>query len=126
MKPHRGGRRGLRDWAALVPFCLIFVGSALWNIVDFEGGVRETERLGYPGFTVLPLTVAKLLGVAAVVSNRSRTLTDFAFAGFLYDVLLAILAHLWHRDAWVLVALLGLGSWVLAFLGDRTRSAAAR
>jgi hypothetical protein len=67
------------------------------------------------------LTVAKALGLMAILSNKSKTLKDFAFAGFLFDLLLALAAHLAQPEIKFLLPLTSLGIWTFAFLADRTR-----
>ena len=83
------------------------------------------EQLNYPGYLVYPLGVAKLLGLVAIWSNKSATLKEWAYAGFVFDFLLAISAHLNVQDGehyGALVALLlVLGSY---FYDQKLRAAA--
>ncbi|NKB86838.1 MAG: DoxX family protein [Acidobacteria bacterium] len=51
-------------------------------------------NLGYPTHIIYPLAAAKLLGLVAVVSNWSRPLKDMAYAGFFFNLVLAVMAHL--------------------------------
>ena len=46
----------------------------------------------------MPLEIAKLLGVAAVLSNVSLFLKNLAYAGFFYHLLLALSAHVAAGD----------------------------
>lgn len=85
-------------WAATGLFLLVFGGSIALTFGDLDGTYAEFAALGYPAFTVLPLGVAKVLGLVAILSRRSRLLTGLAFAGFFYDTALALLAHLAQRD----------------------------
>lgn len=85
-------------WAATGLFVLIFGGSAVLTFVDLDATRADTVGLGYPAFTVVPLGVAKILGLVAVLSRRSRLLTGLAFAGFFYDTVLALAAHLAQQD----------------------------
>lgn len=103
-------------WSATGLFCLIFGFSAVWNLVDPEGARIDTIALGFPGYFVYPLAIAKLLGLAAILTHRSRTLTGLAFAGFFYDVVLALFAHTAQADwARAAVAVLGIVSTVAAY-----------
>ncbi len=108
-------------WVPVSLFCLLFFISAVWTLLDIQGTIHETLQLGYPGFTVVPLATAKLLGIVAILSNKSRTLTMFAFAGFLYDLLLATIGHYNNPNigTGIGVAILGLVLWILAFAADR-------
>lgn len=87
-----------RYWVVTGLFVTIFFYSAVWALVDPVGTRIDTVDLGFPGYSVYPLAIAKLLGLAVILWGRSRTLTGFAFAGFLYDVLLALSAHIVQRD----------------------------
>lgn len=108
-------------WIATGLLCLVFAVSVLLTVLD-PGGTREqTVELGYPGWAIYPLAAAKAAGVAVVLWGRSRTLTGFAFAGFLYDLVLALAAHIAERQAYGLVAMIGLAVWTAAFLADRQR-----
>ncbi len=56
------------------------------------------ERLGYPAYLVYPLAIAKLLGLVAIWTNKSQILKQWAYAGFFFDFVLAITAHISVND----------------------------
>lgn len=61
--------------------------------------VSETfSNLGFPSYIIYPLAVAKILGVIAIVSNKSKALKEWAYAGFFFDFVLAAAAHLSISD----------------------------
>ena len=101
--------------------------------------------LGYPEYFQHILGVAKLLGVAAIVSGISPTLKEWAYAGFTFDVCGALASHVSVGDpTWVaavpaIFLLVQLGSYALwrrlealhagrrrrrYLLGERTRELA--
>ena len=108
-------------WAATGLFCFMFVFSAVWTLVDPTGAIKDTQHLGYPAFTVYPLAFAKILGVVAILTNKNKTLKDFAFAGFLYDLILAAMGHYHHPEVGtgIGLALFGIVLWVCAFVADQ-------
>lgn len=106
---------------AVGALCAVFLFSALLTVVDLDGTEAELRKLGFPDYFAWPQTVAKVLGVAAVLSRRSRTLALFAYAGFLFDMLLALAAHVAERDSGVWLAAGGLVVWAFAFAADRRR-----
>ena len=85
-------------WAATGLFLVIFAGSAVLTFADLDASRADTAALGFPVFTVVPLGVAKILGLVAILTRRSRLLTGLAFAGFFYDTALALAAHLSQQD----------------------------
>lgn len=113
--------RGIIYWAITGLFCFMFVFSAIWSLVDMTETKEVTRKLGYPEFIVIPLAIAKLFGVIAILVNKYRTIKEFAFAGFLYDVVLATLGHYYHPnvDTGIELALFGLFLWFLAYYADK-------
>ena len=55
-------------------------------------------HLNYPSYIVIPLAIAKVLGIVAVLTRLSGWLTEWAYAGFFFDALLALAAHLNAED----------------------------
>ena len=109
-------------WVPTGAFTLLFVGSVALTFADLEASRVSTEGFGYPGWVVVPQGIAKALGLLAVLVPRWHTLTGLAFAGFLYDLLLAWGAHIAQRDAPnFALASVGLVLTVAAYLAYRRR-----
>jgi len=51
------------------------------------------RNLGYPDYLRQLLGIAKLLGAAALVAPGLRTLREWAYAGFTFDLVAAIASH---------------------------------
>lgn len=82
-----------RYWVPTSLLCLVFVVSAALSLLDPETTRRTTTDLGFPAFIgTYPLAFAKLAAVLVIVWRRWPTLRLFAFAGLLYDMVLAPLA----------------------------------
>lgn len=92
---------------------LFSVGNYLFNY-DMIIGVFKS--LGYPGYIVYPLAVAKLLGLAAIWFAPNQTLREWAYAGFFFNVTMAFFAHIMVGDGEqfgaVIAFVLGLLSYV--------------
>ena len=50
--------------------------------------------LGFPAALIYPLAIAKILGLVAIWTNKSRILKELAYAGFAIDFILATTAHI--------------------------------
>lgn len=74
---------------------LMSAGMYLFNYEEIEKTFLE---LGYPAYIIIPLAIAKILGVIAVWTKLSPFLREWAYAGFFYDALLALSAHLVAQD----------------------------
>ena len=77
---------------------VLMVGSAGRALFDYPWAQESFVHLGYPIYIIYPLEIAKLLGVAAILSNRSSFLKNLAYAGFFYHLLLALSAHMAAGD----------------------------
>lgn len=51
------------------------------------------RRLGYPDYFPLMLGTAKLLGLSAILCPRSGRLKEWAYAGFVFNLLAAFVSH---------------------------------
>ncbi len=77
---------------------LIMLGSAGMYFFNYDEVSNVFTQLGYPTYVIYPLAVAKILGVIAIWTRKSRTLLEWAYAGFFFDTLLAAAAHLHAGD----------------------------
>jgi hypothetical protein len=87
-------RRPLVGTLATVVFSLVMTGS---GVLFLSGAPRVAEALGalgYPGYVAKLLGAAKLLGVAALWLPVPRTLREWAYAGFVFDLAGAVVSHL--------------------------------
>ena len=54
--------------------------------------------LGFPAYIVFPLGILKIFGITAILSRKSVFLKEWAYAGFFFDFILALSAHLVAAD----------------------------
>lgn len=102
-------------WIFTLLMCGLFLFSAQMYFLKTEMVQGFFNSLGFPAWLVLPLGLAKVLGVMAILSDRSKLLSEWAYAGFLFDVLIATTAH--HIAGH---GLIGLSFWgIFLVLGSR-------
>lgn len=85
-------------WIATGVMCLVFAFSAGMYITQYDMIVQHFPALGFPGWLVAPLAGLKILGIVAVLSNKSKMLKEWAYAGFFFDAMLAFAAHHYVGD----------------------------
>lgn len=66
------------------------------------------DALNYPSYLVYPLAIAKILGIVALLSNKSKLLKEWASAGFFFDTALATTAHFYNADGGHVMPLVGI------------------
>ena len=80
-------------WIVTGLLCLMMLASAAIEIFAFGESVKMLGALGFPHFIAYVLPVTKIAGVLAILTGYSRTLKEWAYAGFFFDFTLAALAH---------------------------------
>lgn len=89
-------KRGVRiaHWTSTVFVCGLMTLSAATYILDHDA-VSETFllKLGFPTWLIYPMAIAKLSAVFMLMSKFNNTLTEWAYAGLTFNLLLAIGAH---------------------------------
>ncbi|KVK53997.1 hypothetical protein BCY90_18680 [Agrobacterium deltaense] len=104
-------------WVATSLISLLYLASTTFYITDGDTVRGMIVALGYPAYLVPLLIVLKPLGVVAILSRRSLFLSDLAYAGMFFHLLLANSAHMAAGDyGGMIPATVGLVMLVTSFL----------
>jgi hypothetical protein len=109
-------------WIATILLSLLFLYSAQMYFFNTDSVKGYFEMLNYPSYIVIPLAIIKVLGVIMILWRKSNWLTEWAYAGFFFDLILATAAH---QDAGHAIGLSVIGIPILFlsyFLGKKVRS----
>ena len=77
---------------------LLMLVSSTFYFIDYENVSKVFISLGYPTYIIIPLAIAKILGIIAIWTRKSNTLMEWAYAGFFFDFVLAFAAHTHIKD----------------------------
>ena len=80
-------------WIVTGIFCLMMFAATAIEIFAFHQSVKMLYQLGFPPFIAYVLPVTKFFGALAILTNYSKTLKEWAYAGFFFDFVLAAMAH---------------------------------
>ncbi len=109
-------------WISSALLALIYLTSATLYLVKTDWVRKQLAELGYPGYLVPLLIAVKILAVTVVLWRVSIPLSDLAYAGMFFHLLLAGLAHIGVRKSKeALPAAIGL---VLLIISFATQNAA--
>jgi DoxX-like family len=106
-------------WIATGLLCLMMLGSAGMYIFNHQAVLEIFKTLGFPAYIVYPLAVAKILGVIAILSKQSKTLKEWAYAGFFFDFLLAASAHVNLGDGEFIPSVVALVLLLVSYFFDK-------
>ena len=85
-------------WVVTGPFIALMLFAVFNYIFKHELIVDVFNKLGFPTYLIYPLAAAKLLGIVAIVSKKSRVLKEWAYAGFFFNFVIALSAHINKGD----------------------------
>ena len=80
-------------WISTILLSAIFLYSAQMYVFKTEMVKGFFESFNYPSYLVIPLAIAKVLGVITIIWRKNTWLTEWAYAGLFFDLILATLAH---------------------------------
>lgn len=103
-------------WLSTVLLCLFYAAGAIAYIVQRPMVEEGFGYFGYPAYLVTVLIVAKIAAPLAILTRVSIQLSDLAYAGVLFHLLLAISAHLNAGDDGFFPPLIALVLMVISFL----------
>jgi uncharacterized membrane protein len=90
-------------WTVTLLFVLTMMSAGMTYLAGASFNVEGIVRLGYPVYLLKILGTAKLLGAIAILQGRFRTLKEWAYAGYTFNLLGASASHALHGDPFVKV-----------------------
>ncbi|MFC7356223.1 DoxX family protein [Jejudonia soesokkakensis] len=103
-------------WIATAALCLLFLYSAGMYFINTEMVKGFFKSFNYPSYLVIPLAIAKVVAVGMIVWRKSKWLTEWAYAGLFFDLILAFLAHYKAADGGTILPLVGMIVLLLSYL----------
>jgi len=84
-------------WISTALLSLLYLTSAFMYLTKGDWVRKVLADLGYPGYLVPFMIVVKVLGPVAILSRFSIALSDLAYAGVFFHLVLSGMAHLGVR-----------------------------
>ena len=92
------GKGKIIYWIFTLPFLFVMAMSAYGYFRQSPEMVEGLRSLGYPSYMLKILGTAKVLGVLAILYGRFQTLKEWAYAGFVINLLGAAASHYFIGD----------------------------
>ena len=106
-------------WASTGLLSAMMLMSAGMYVFNHEFVAATFSALGYPTYLIYPLAAAKLLGIIAILTRRSKMLQGLAYAGFFYDTLIALAAHLAISDGEFVPAMVAMTLVIISYTAEK-------
>ncbi len=113
-------------WVPHVLLLLFMVGSGIMYFLNTEEVAKVFVQLGYPVYTMYFNATAKILGGIAIVwPGFPRFLKEWAYAGYLYIILLATQATymVMPQNVWMMGIFLAIFAWAYYEFHKKVRRA---
>jgi hypothetical protein len=105
-------------WISTGLLCLFYASGAFFYLTQRPMVEEGFAWFGFPAYLINILIVAKIAAPFAILTRFSVRLSDLAYAGIFYHLLLALSAHLNAGDGGFAPAILGLMLLVVSFLSQ--------
>ena len=106
-------------WASTGIVAAMMLFSAGMYFFNYEMVAETFVRLGFPVYIIYPLAVAKILAVIAILTKKSDTLKEWAYAGLFFDFILAASGHIMANDGEFAGAVFALVVLLISYRYDR-------
>jgi hypothetical protein len=109
-------------WVPTTILLLFMAGSAVMYFTNSEQVAAAFTQLGYPVYTMYFNAVAKILGAIAILAPVPLFLKEWAYAGYLYIMLLALQAVVMSMPGipWMMFGFIAIWAW--AYIAYRKRA----
>ncbi len=87
----------LAYWISTALLSLLYLASATLYIVKRDWVRKTLVEFGYPAYLVPLLIVVKIAAIAVILTRVGVPLSELAYAGIFYHLLLSALAHIGVR-----------------------------
>jgi uncharacterized membrane protein YphA (DoxX/SURF4 family) len=81
-------------WMLTIVMALSMLAASITDLIPIPEAVEGFKHYGYPTYLLPVLGIARILGIIAIVSPGFPQLKEWAYAGFVFDVVLAIYSGL--------------------------------
>ncbi len=85
-------------WTSTILLCLSMLITGILYFVFYNTLVEYFNNYGYPTYLIYPLGILKIAGAMAIMYHRHIFLRDLAYAGFLYNFILAFFTHVMIKE----------------------------
>ncbi|CAM1345058.1 DoxX family protein [Tenacibaculum amylolyticum] len=106
-------------WISTGLLSMLFIMGAMMYIFNYPRAESFFINLGFPTWIIYPLAFLKIIAPIVILTRRSLFLKELAYAGFLFDAILAFFAHLMVLDGEYLFSILATIFTIISWIYDR-------
>lgn len=100
-------------------FSVHMLFTAVMYVFMYDMVSEMFESLGVSTAVIYPLAIAKVLGLLAIWTNKSRLLKELAYLGFAIDFVMAIATHIMAKDGGAIGGMIALVMLIVSYIYNR-------
>lgn len=108
-------------WISTGLLCALLLMSAGMYLFNTAEITLAYQTLGYPTHLIYPNATLKILAVLALLVRKFPKITQWAYAGLFYLLILSLFAHIMINDGQFWGAAIGLILWLGSYSTQRVR-----
>lgn len=79
-------------YVLIILLSFFFALSGYWEVTKNEITYLKTLKMGYPPYFIFTLGIAKICGAIVLLIPKFKRLKEWAYAGFVFDVIFAFIS----------------------------------
>ena len=87
-------------WVSTIWLALGMTSTGIVQIIQMKEEMEKMAHLGYPSYFISYIGVWKILGVIAILLPKFPLIKEWAYAGFFFTMLGALVSHVMLADVW--------------------------
>ncbi len=106
-------------WVSTLALCALMIAAVIYMLGENEAAKGTFLALGYPASLVYPLAFAKIVGIIAIITYKSKLLSEWAYAGFFFVSIFALAAHVCSNVGHPAPALIALSLIITSYVSSK-------
>jgi len=106
-------------WASTLALCSLMLAAVVYMLSENNAAQEMFMALGYPASLVFPLAFSKVAGIIAIITRKSKLLSEWAYAGFFFVTIFALAAHFETNVGHYIPSLVALSLIVVSYVSSK-------
>ncbi len=111
-------------WVVTSLLSLMLLGSTSAYILATDQIMETLTPMGLPVWILIPIGIGKVLAIIAILTKKSQTLKEWAYAGLFFTFTMAVAGHTYAADGEQYGAIMAMVLLLTSYFTDRKMRAA--
>jgi uncharacterized membrane protein len=85
-------------WISTITLFSLLILTGIFYVAYYSVLEEYFIKYGFPTYLIYPLGIAKIIGSVVILYHKNKFLRELAYAGFLFNFVLAFFAHVMVKE----------------------------